>query len=409
MPKSRKANFRSKRAQTKKRGKRMGGKRMGRKMGRRLQKGGIHGFHDGDITPYERAMENFMVEKLGIKTDSMDWWDITCIDLRKNMKYIYEYHELKKKNGGDFSDFWLTDYKKKLSNLKPFDLTAPLGKTDMNTCGYTQKCVQTTDDKLNELSNMLNSALNQIKSELKNKSAAPDCTMTAGEKEIQANAIKLLADIKFCISIKEWIQIRAKAKPTETNLDWRDACAEYTTKMKQYIKTIKTKTLELFNKYSDLSRRALRANHNCKNITDTINLIELKQNDLGYFTRGDDELSDKYSIISNIKKACEEILKESDYLTTEDSNKPSYITAYQEDPHGYMVVKGNKDRNPEQYITSPSDNDDYILNDLPGDAGYEEIKYEDPEYITAVSVGGRKYKKKTRSKFRRGKKRLTRK
>ena len=99
MPKSRRANFRSK-----KRGKKMGGKRMGkktRKVRRKIYRGGIN-----------KAAGNI--------TDA--WWDDYCQHYDGLLKeYNTEYEYLKSKNKGDFSDKYRKKYINLIDNLTSLD------------------------------------------------------------------------------------------------------------------------------------------------------------------------------------------------------------------------------------------------------------------------------------------------
>jgi hypothetical protein len=449
-------------------------RRVGRKSRRGVLKGGIFGRENTEsLKEYDQKLEAFMV-KFGINTNNMDWWDIDCIDQRNTIKDIFEYYALKNENiDGSTSNKWLKYYQAKVAEIKSFDLSG-LNSNKENTCGYTQKCIQ-TNKNLEDLNKKIVSALTQMRGEIQNKQPCSDDNkdnipddfnkILPEAEDLLKKADDLLEEIKFYISMKEWIQIRERAIKTDSNHAVRNDCEftynkqkkkleqiGYNQKMSKYIEQIDDKTKELKVSQETLIEELEELNDyfggikSCTgyDIDDTIFMLELKMKDLKKWYSTDvnyDELVDSNSYLSSIMKAFKE--------TNLHSNKPPGRPAVNEyhrinknpgaeylDPSnsvrntGYKIADSPNDNN---YITTESlrrelEGDTYMdlskTNYNPAaDPDYLVPDEEDPAYLqTDFSTepiyaevpsneksGGRKSKKKSRSKFRHGKKRLTRK
>jgi hypothetical protein len=383
---------------------------------RKIQKGGIFGVEAP--TPYEQALEKVLREDLKINPDEeMDWWDITCIDQRKNIKNIFEYFVLKNENNGLFSKYWLNYYKDKLENTRDdelkIDLTKPLGmrKIDLNTCGYMQKCVQFANDKLPEVTETIKEALNQFRKEVRIK-------QVKSEKNDNDRPTKeendLLNKIKFYISIKEWIQIRGRARiANHGKVGWgkqRDSniCADYTTKLQKYEDIIDAKGQELYLIYKDLKEKFKKEEPTlCRN--DTMEQLNLKILDLNNWKEDNDE----ESYLNDLMIAYNPKLTKK--RTTPSQPPLGYLDIEHSGNSGYVALGENPMKNPSGYLAIGDDNNDTYMeinkNRLPEDAGYfpspgkatdtgyHVVEYSDEpaEYITAVSDehdGGKSKKNK---------------
>ena len=497
MPKSRKANFRSKRAQTKKRGKRMGGKRMGgKRMGRRLQKGG-----------------------------KPDFWDEYCDKYRDEMRDIYDYHHIVDHNGHIYktdpgkkraSDKYIKMYKEKFKffqkinedmydaekektkdikqdSLGPVSIlkkegerdvfpeegpTSEIGKNthdlkknmeqlnnDENTCKVKPYCSDTSFPEIDPIPKPIGIITTTSLSK-EDKVKLDDLLEAFVETfNTKLDESKLLADLLDLIHQKDDVDRR---RNVSTNVDNPDCKQKYSEIFRIGDQDrIKLRRDRLEKKYNELDheyntfykkikdiRRGIEKSDYLKSrihgTQDTLFHMNMRLRELNgelvllprnppanIYSHLDSTRANvnhpkvEYDVLNrNSNKYNGPPAASSDGYEKIDDEKPQYyntpvaaITSGvymeaepSEQKNPYMEIRGGPVNDYMDVSATPSRNDGYNADLNQNENPYDVDRSTYPPKGIYFTVGdgdgdggGRKYKKKTRSKFRRGKKRLTRK